>query len=88
MGYDGRNDTTRSGEGMNTHAIGMIEISLLTTTEGGEQNGGTRTDRGTTINAEIKTTNGVTTIGEMSVGTRNESTGDAQTQVKQCWRAK
>ena len=38
---------------MNTHEIGTIEITLLTTIGGDEQNRGTQNDKGTTINAKI-----------------------------------
>ena len=55
----------------------MIEITLPTTTGGEERTKGTRIGRGTTINAEIRTTDGVTIIGEMSVVIGNKLTDEA-----------
>ena len=62
----------------------MIEIIPQNTIEKEGQNRGAQTGRGTTINAEIRTTDVVATIDETSVGMWNKGTNVAQTQAKHC----
>ena len=58
----------------------MIEITLPTTIGGQEHNGGTPTDKGTTIRVKIRTT-------DESAMTRNRKTDETVIQVKHCRRA-
>ena len=58
-----------SSDGMTTHEIGMIKTTPPNMTK---ENGGTRTGKGTTTNAEIRTTDGEIIIAEMSVGNVDE----------------
>ena len=74
-------------EGTSIHETGTIEVTPWNTTKGEEWNRGTRTTKGAIISAEIRTTNVVITIGEMSVVTLSRNTDKARTQAKHFRRA-